>query len=152
MGIIGGLPRLSSTKERINAYEQAVADCGLPADSALVCYGDSMENSARTCLDQLLAEQCDAILVSQGLMGAEVVMYLQEKGLVAGKDVQLVTFVDYVSEISNLYADKLDCIIQPVEELGRVAGQQILKRIETPDAPVFEQILTSVYQPAPVIK
>lgn len=31
-GIIGGLPRLSSTKERIAAYREAVADCGLPQD------------------------------------------------------------------------------------------------------------------------
>lgn len=29
IGIIGGLPRLSTTRERISAYQQAVADCGL---------------------------------------------------------------------------------------------------------------------------
>ena len=34
IGIIGGLPRLSSTQERISAYRQAVADCGLPEDMA----------------------------------------------------------------------------------------------------------------------
>ena len=32
IGIIGGLPRLSSTQERISAYRQAMADCGLPED------------------------------------------------------------------------------------------------------------------------
>ena len=34
IGIIGGLPRLSSTQERIAAYQEAVADCGLPQDEA----------------------------------------------------------------------------------------------------------------------
>ena len=61
IGIIGGLPRLSSTKERIAAYREAVADCGLPQDEALIRFGNSMENSAQQCLDDLLEQKCDAI-------------------------------------------------------------------------------------------
>ena len=38
-------------------------------------------------------------------------------------------------------------IIQPVEELGTAAGEQILQRIEEPDAPVLEKVLTSAYRP-----
>ena len=38
-------------------------------------------------------------------------------------------------------------VVQPVEKLGEVAGEQILQRIETPDAPAFEQLLTSAYKP-----
>ena len=34
-----------------------------------------------------------------------------------------------------------------VEELGRAAGEQILSRIENPDAPIFEKVLTSAYRP-----
>ena len=41
----------------------------------------------------------------------------------------------------------MDCIVQPVEELGTAAGEQILKRIEDPEAPVFEKVLTSAYRP-----
>ena len=41
----------------------------------------------------------------------------------------------------------MDCMVQPVEELGTAAGEQILKRIEKPEAPVFEKVLTSAYQP-----
>ena len=36
------------------------------------------------------------------------------------------------------------------EKLGEVAGEQILQRIETPDAPAFEQLLTSAYKPCSV--
>ena len=35
----------------------------------------------------------------------------------------------------------------PVEELGRIAGEQILRRVEHPDAPVLERVLTSAYRP-----
>lgn len=69
IGIIGGLPRLSSTRERISAYQQAVADCGLPQDEALIRYGDSMENSARACLDELLEQNCDAVICLPGIDG-----------------------------------------------------------------------------------
>ena len=147
IGIIGGLPRLSSTKERIAAYREAVADCGLPQDEALIRFGNSMENSAQRCLDELLEQKCDAIVVTQGLMASETVIYLHKKGLRLTKDIDLVTFVDYNSNINHLYSNQMDCIIQPVEMLGETAGEQILQRIETPDAPAFEQLLTSAYKP-----
>ena len=75
IGMIGGLPRLSSTKERIAAYQEAVADCGLPQDDLLIRYGNSMENSAQSCLDELLEQKCDALVVAQGLMASETVIY-----------------------------------------------------------------------------
>ena len=147
IGMIGGLPRLSSTKERIAAYQEAVADCGLPQDDLLIRYGNSMENSAQSCLDELLEQKCDALVVAQGLMASETVIYLHTKGLKLGEDIDLVTFVDYDSDINYLYSNQMDCIIQPVEKLGETAGELILRRIETPDAPAFEQVLTSTYQP-----
>ena len=147
IGIVGGLPRLSSTKERISAYQQAVADCGLPQDENLIRYGDSMENSVQACLDALLAEKCDAIVVCQGLMASETVIYLHQKGIQLAKDIDLVSFVDYDSNFYELYSSQMDCIVQPVEELGAAAGEQILSRVENPEAPVFEKVLTSAYRP-----
>ena len=147
IGIVGGLPRLSSTKERISAYQQAVADCGLPQDEALIRYGDSMENSVQACLDALLAEKCDAIVVCQGLMASETVIYLHQKGIQLAEDIDLVSFVDYDSNFYELYSSRMDCIVQPVEELGTAAGEQILSRVENPEAPVFEKVLTSAYRP-----
>ena len=97
IGIIGGLPRLSSTQERISAYRQAVADCGLPEDEHLIQYGDSLENSACACLDQLLERKCDAIIVCQGLMASETIIYLHQKGIQLAQDIDLVSFVDYDS-------------------------------------------------------
>lgn len=147
IGIIGGLPRLSSTKERIQAYQQAIEDCGLPQDEGLIHYGDSMENSVQGCLDKLLEQNCDAVIVCQGLMAAETIFYLHQKGIRLAQDIDLVSFVDYDTSVYQVYADKMDTIVQPVEELGRAAGEQILSRIELPDAPAFEKVLTSAYRP-----
>lgn len=147
IGIVGGLPRLSSTKERVAAYREAISDCGLPQDETLIRYGDSMEDSVQACLDGLLEARCDAVLVCQGLMAAATIIYLNQKGLRMSEDLELVSFVDYDSNLYELYSDQMDCIVQPVEELGRAAGEQILSRIENPDAPVFEKVLTSTYRP-----
>ena len=147
IGITGGLPRLSSTQERISAYRQAMADCGLPEEEGLIQYGDSLENSACACLDKLLERRCDAIIVCQGMMASETIIYLHQKGIRLGKDIDLVSFVDYDSDVYTLYADQMDTIIQPVEELGEAAGEEILKRVESPEAPIFEKVLTSAYKP-----
>lgn len=152
IGIIGGLPRLSTTRERISAYRQAIADCGLPEDEELIRYGDSMENSAHTCLDELLERGCDAIIVCQGLMASETIIYLHKKGIQLAKDIDLVSFVDYESNFYQLYSNQMDSIIQPVEDLGSAAGEQILKRVEKPEVPIFEQVLTSVYKPYNVLQ
>ena len=147
IGITGGLPRLSSTRERISAYRQAMADCGLPVDEELIQYGDSLENSACSCLNKLLEQQCDAVIVCQGMMASETIIYLHQKGIQLARDIDLVSFVDYDSEVYTLYADQVDSIIQPVNELGEAAGEEILRRVEEPDAPVFEKVLTSAYKP-----
>ena len=140
IGIVGGLPRLSTTKERIAAYQAAMADCGLPQEEALIVYGDSMENSAPPCLDQLLERGCDAILVCQGLMASVTIAYLRGKDIQPRRDLELVSFVDYDTRAYEFY-------YQPVEDMGRTAGEQILLRLEKPDAPVVERVLTSEYRP-----
>ena len=64
-----------------------------------------------------------------------------------GQDIDLVSFVDYESEFYQLYASQIDSIVQPVDELGAAAGVEILKRVEEPDAPIYEKVLTSSYHP-----
>ena len=55
--------------------------------------------------------------------------------------------MDYNTHAYEFYYNRVDQIVQPVEELGRIAGEQILRRVEHPDAPVLERVLTSAYRP-----
>jgi len=146
IGIIGGLRRLSSTKERISAYVEAMRDCGLPVEDALIRYKTEEESGVQRCLDELLEQKCDAIVVCRTSLAADALVYAHKRGIRLPEDLELVTFLDYDSSLNQIYAGQVDCIIQPVEELGRVAGEQILNRIETPDAPIFEKVLTSAYK------
>ena len=94
-----------------------------------------------------LALGCDALIVCQGLMSLETISYLNLKNIRLAEDIDLVSFVDYDYDFYQLYSSRMDSIIQPVEELGIAAGEQILRRVEEPEAPVFEKVLTSAYKP-----
>ena len=82
-------------------------------------------------------------------LAAEVKDYQPEDFLdkKEAKHMDLVSFVDYESDFYQLYASQIDSIVQPVNELGVAAGEEILKRVENPDAPIFEKVLTSSYRP-----
>ena len=147
IGIIGGLPWLSSTKERIAAYQQAVQDCGMEVDESLIRYGGVDEGCAQQCLDELMERECDALIVCRNSLVSEAIVYAHRHNIRLGQDIDLVSFVDYDSSLNQLYADQMDSIIQPVEALGTAAGEQILQRVEDPDAPVIEKVLTSAYRP-----
>ena len=89
IGIIGGLPRLSSTKERIAAYREAMQDCGLPVEECLIRYKDSEENSAQRCLDELLEQKCDAIIVCRTSLAADALVYAHKRNIRLPEDLEL---------------------------------------------------------------
>ena len=125
-----------------------MTDCGLESSPSLICYNDLKEDCALRCLDHLVMEQkCDALLVCQGAMATTAFSCLNITG--KAKGLELVGFVDYDAGFYDPYYVGADRIIQPVESLGQAAGEEILRRIEEPDAPIFEKVLTSEYKPHP---
>jgi LacI family transcriptional regulator len=146
IGYITGLSRLSTTIERLHAYKSALVASGIELDPQLIQDGDSMENSAYICTKKLLAVGCSAIVVSNGLMAVDVVNYLTRCSMQVGKDISLVCFSDY--DTSILKNMNIDLVEQPVNELGRLAGEQILRKIETPHSPQKNIILSSTYTPS----
>ena len=46
-------------------------------------------------------------------MASETIIYLHQKGIQLAQDIDLVSFVDYDSDVYALYANQMDSIIQP---------------------------------------
>lgn len=147
VGMIGSLARLSSTVERVAAYRAAVSDCGLAQEEALIRCADLSAGSVCACLEALLELQCDAVVVGQGQMASVVASYLHRQGKRVGQDLEMVGFVDYGEGVYDALYAEADCIVQPVEQVGETAGEEILRRIESPDLPVYETVLQSSYKP-----
>jgi len=140
IGFISGLAHLSTTTERLEAYKTSLQQNGIEICDDLIVCGSSTGESAGLCTQKLLDNSCSAIVVCNGLLTYDTQQYLWEHGYTIGKDIDIVGFKDEY----RLSADN-QLILQPVEELGQRAVEQIINRIEVKDSPVREIVLNSVF-------
>jgi LacI family transcriptional regulator len=143
IGYIAGLPRLSTTKERLGAYIQGMRDCDMQIEDNFIQYGNSMKGSARSCMEELVRKRCDAVIVSNGQMSLDVLEFTFNNNLEIGKDIDLLCFNDFENIMVKFFP--LYIVSQPVKDLGYLAGKQILSRINNIDAPVKEILLSGTF-------
>lgn len=132
IGFISGIARLSSTRERLHAYQEAMARCGLPIEDGFIQPGDSMRGSSPQCYRALLAEGCTAVVVSNGVMTMDVIGYRMQQEDAAQSAPAIVGYVD--SPLQPHLGGCRATICLPTEELGRHAGEEILRLIRDPAA------------------
>lgn len=141
VGYITGLPRLSTTAERLNAYLEAMNAAHLPVDEGFIQRGDSMSRSAVGLVQNILKAGCTALVVSNNVMASDVLFYLAEQDIKVGRDIDLLGYDEDTHQDYNLR--RMDLISQPCAELGQIAAAQLLERISTPDLPQRSTILRS---------
>jgi LacI family transcriptional regulator len=141
IGYIAGLKRLSTTKERLTAYNDAMSAYGLSVDDFFVQAGDSMYTSASLPFTRLLQQGCSAVVVSNNVMAAEVMSYLfRERNQFPTK----IDVIGYQEGIRDMFLiQPLGLISQPAEQMGQWAAQQILTRIDYPESPIRNLTLSS---------
>lgn len=144
IGYITGLPRISTTIERLEAYRAAMEAYGLPTEH-LVRIGDSMSQCVTANLSALLGDGCTALVVSNNVMATEAMLQMIDKGLRPGRDVELLGYKD--SDQAQYGLQHMHLICQPTVALGRAAGQQILERLENPELPVRQTVLQATFVP-----
>ncbi len=145
IGYVAGLSNISTTNERLSVFCETLEQNGLPIQQELIQHGDSI--SARTCsaIDRLLEQNCTAIVTSNSLMSVQASYRLSSLGISIGRDIDLLAYKDY--EFYNTFLSHCDLIVQPVIEFGNFIADTILERIESPDEPLKERVLTSYFQP-----
>lgn len=142
IGFMTGLPRLSTTKERLEAYRDAMEKHQLFSDD-LVCAGTSMTALVAENLDKLLSRGCTALVISNNIMAIEAMMILNQRGI--RDTIELVGYKD--SEQAQYGLQHMSLIHQPVVDLGRAAGKQLLERLAHPDLPVQKLLLHADFIP-----
>ena len=73
--------RLSTSHERLSAYQKAMADYGLTVEPSYIQYGNSMAKSAIPLVRNLLDQGCSAIVVSNNVMTGDILQHLTSCGL-----------------------------------------------------------------------
>ena len=96
-------------------------------------------------LDTLLARGCTALVISNNIMAIEAMMLLNKRGIRPHHDIDLIGYKD--SEQAQYGLQHMSLIRQPVVELGRAAGTQLLDRLKHPDMPVQKILLQAEFLP-----
>lgn len=137
--IAGLFGNISTTgAERCAGYQAALQRHGLSADAHFVApSSEAAEQEVRRWLQS--PERPDALIASNGLLLLGALRALREGGLAIPQDIALAGFDNDVW--TGLVGDGLTVIEQPVYDIGAMAMQMLLSRLETPGLPQRKLVL-----------
>ncbi|MFF0301897.1 LacI family DNA-binding transcriptional regulator [Streptomyces sp. NPDC004562] len=135
IGMVAGLPGLSTTVERLAGYRDGLAAAGLAYDEDLVAHGDSESPGAEQATAALLAlaSPPTALVTANNAMTIGVLRALREHRLSVPGDIALCCFDDFAW--ADLFSPRLTAIAQPSREIGAEAVRMLLDRLAEPDGP-----------------
>lgn len=142
IGYIGDLEYLSTARERLQAYKDSLAAHGIPFTREFVRHTSSLAHGAYDMTKELLANGCTALVVGNNLMTIDAFCYVANHQSACGN----VAVLGYQhKELSHLFTPRIGTIVQNELEMGIMAGRQIISRIQNPDGPRKEIIISNQY-------
>lgn len=130
IGIVTGIPGITTTEERLAGYKLALEAHGLPFDTALIAEANSRVNGGEQATLQLLTQDAihpTALFVMNGLMTIGALQAFHKLGLRCPQDIALVGF-DNLEWASVVYP-RLTTVSQPTYEIGRQAALLLFERL-----------------------
>ena len=145
IGLISGLPGLSTTDERCDGFRLGVRRNGCDDDPALIANGQSSsaqgELAAASILD--LAEPPTALIAGNNAMTVGTLRLLNRRGVPVPTDMAVASFDDF--EWAELLASPLTSIAQDWTAIGHQAVGLLARRLDDPGRDVtVERIATSL--------
>ncbi|HEU5005548.1 MAG TPA: LacI family DNA-binding transcriptional regulator [Jatrophihabitantaceae bacterium] len=127
IGVITGPRRLLCSQARLDGYRAALERVGVPADPALIKYGDFHHPSGRAAALELLEleDPPTAIFAGSDQQAFGVYEALRARGLRVPHDISVVGFDDL--SICDWVSPPLTTIRQPLEEMAAMATRMLLE-------------------------
>jgi LacI family transcriptional regulator len=118
-----------TTSERLTGYKQALTENNMAISEPNIRIGSySVEGGYREAVSLLSAKNPpDAVLASSNFTTIGLLMAIEDMDLVVPDEVAVVSFDDM--EWCKLTSPTITAVSQPAYEMGRVAAQQLLRRI-----------------------
>lgn len=136
IAIIEGNPSNTPVYERAQGYLQALEEAGIPVRREYMLRADQKSELAYQAT-QTLMESDDpptAIFACNNMMTLGCLRYFTERGIVIGRDVSLMGFDDI--ETLRLIDYGLSVVNRSEEEMGRLAMEVLLERLQAPEQAV----------------
>lgn len=126
IGIILGLPQVSTTWERLEGYKRALADYGVELDKNLIVFGDSRIAGGKEACQKLISHSLDltAIFITNNLMTIGAMQGLRELSLSCPSDISVVGFDDF--EWTEAFYPPLTVVAQRPYDIGWQAVEILL--------------------------
>ena len=125
VGFVSGPVRVETAAQRLEGYNQAMADAGL---GPLVAYGNFRFDGGVAATSELLEAGVTALLVANNLMAVGVLHAVKEAGLRVGEDVSIVSIDD--PPWAALTDPPLTTLGQPVRAMADAAVELLFARLE----------------------
>lgn len=141
IGIITGKIDETTGYERMLGYKKALEEHCLGIHDELIRIGDFKENSGYQNMISLLDVNKDitAVYVASSKMTYGAIKAIKERKLRIPEDIALVGFD--VHDISGLISPSITTITQPEEEIGKVAGELMIKRLQDGEERFHQKIV-----------
>lgn len=133
IGFITGTLNLGCAQDRLDGYQAALTENGLAVDPDLIREGDFLQPRGYTATQELLAQPQPptAIFASNDVTAFGVMEAVRDRGLRIPEDISILGFDD-IPQASNVHPP-LTTVRQPLEQMGRVATQMLLRYIKDPE-------------------
>jgi LacI family transcriptional regulator len=112
-------------------YKASLASHSIPFDPSLIICGNYDRKDARQAMEHFLLDdpqEFDAVFAGDDDLAVSVVCALQNAGMKVPGDVAVVGFDD--QRFASLLVPALTTIHAPTEEVGRIAGRQLLRLLQ----------------------
>lgn len=142
IGFLASIRHLTTTGQRVHAYKATLEEHGLTPHDELICYIESITDSARPSAEKLIDRGCTAIVASNNVLTNQLVAESRTH-LWQGRDIEILGYRD-PTHLDIPYLGN-EWIEEPVGEMGRRAAEAMVRRLANPDGEVRAIDLTATF-------
>jgi DNA-binding LacI/PurR family transcriptional regulator len=141
IGILSGLNRLSTMRERLDGYCQALLEAGLPINNEWIIPSQLSVDGGRQAMRELFSQPGfpEAVFINNNLLALGALLEMREIGLKCTEDIGIVSFDDH--PWAAVSYPPLTVVRQPTRKLGQTAAEMILALINNQPVPEKRIIL-----------
>lgn len=133
IGIIYAVPNVSTTRDRIRGYKNALAKYNLPFNDSYLELGYATVKGGERAAKSLLQREKDisAIFILNDLMTIGVIARLKKQSVRIPEDIAIIGFGDFAS--ADIIDPPVTNIILPPDTIGKTAFDVLLSKINNSD-------------------
>ncbi len=146
IALIAGTTAQRGSRVRMETFRHEVAALGLDRDEELCRAGALTEEAGYRALEEVLAlrEPPTAIIAGNNQIFAGLFAAIRDLGIEVPSDLSVVACEE--TELTALHNPPLDVVRRDVAELGRVASELLLARLDAPTRRRREIVLPAVFE------